>query len=82
MEIVLTHIAYSKAASGRNENSHQLNLASAQRMGLTPGGLVIHARTRRPVATCNAIAEIIGIGPIMESAVVVEPSLDELGRAT
>ena len=29
---------------------------------LTPGGFVIYRRTRRPTATCNAIAAVAGLG--------------------
>ena len=30
--------------------------------GLTSGGRIVFERTRRPVATCNAIARLAGIG--------------------
>lgn len=30
--------------------------------GLTAGGRIVFERTRRPVATCNAIARLAGIG--------------------
>ena len=33
-----------------------------QPLGLTVGGQAIYRRTCRPVATCNAMAELAGIG--------------------
>jgi len=29
---------------------------------LTPGGAIIHRRTRRPASTCNLIAALAGLG--------------------
>lgn len=39
------------------------NIANAPHpTGLTAGGRIVFERTRRPAATCNAIARLAGIG--------------------
>jgi hypothetical protein len=43
----------------RKNSPHHQSIPPAD---LTPGGIIIWHRTRRPIATCNAIAEIAGIG--------------------
>ena len=35
--------------------------------GLTPGGRIVYRRTRRPVATCNTIAALAGVGIEVEN---------------
>lgn len=38
------------------------NCNAPEPSGLTPGGRIVYRRTRRPVATCNAIAGLAGLG--------------------
>jgi hypothetical protein len=67
----LTHIPYTKTASGRNAKPQPYAADSRPLVGdglgqvdqFTAGGRYVHRRTRRCVAYCNTVAALAGIGP-------------------
>ena len=50
----------------RRNIPHHVPILDDAAKALSPGGRVIYIRTRRPVETCNAIAEVAGLGEPVE----------------
>jgi hypothetical protein len=67
----LISLTYTKTASGRNAKPQPRAIEATiiadlvdQASQLSVGGRVVHRRTHRCIAFCNAVAALAGIGPV------------------